>query len=108
MTEQPLPGGVKTLAVRLPDELRAQLELVAGLDGVSLAEAIRSAVEDSITRRRDSGELAARAQAALDAVDQEVTARRNALQSFIGQPAEAKPGAPAKPNARRRDGDSTT
>lgn len=108
MTEQPLPGGGKTLAVRLPDDLRAQLELVAGLDGVSLAEAIRSAVEESITRRRESGELAIRAQAALEAVDREVAARRDALQSFIGQPAETKPTAPTKPGSRRQAGEPTT
>lgn len=104
MTEQPL-GSVKTLAVRLPDELHAQLVLVAGLDGVSLAEAIRTAVEDSIGRRRDNGELAAQAQAALEQVDREVTARRAALQALLGPSAEAKPAQPAKA-AQRRGGEA--
>jgi len=108
MTEQPLPGGVKTLAVRLPDELRAQLELIAGLDGVSLAEAIRSAVEDSITRRRESGELAERAQAALEMVDREVTARRTALQALIGPAVKpATPAATTKQAGRRREGEAS-
>ncbi|MFL6163280.1 MAG: hypothetical protein ACJ74U_13755 [Jatrophihabitantaceae bacterium] len=101
MTEQPL-GSVKTLAVRLPDELHAQLVLVAGLDGVSLAEAIRTAVEDSIGRRRDNGELAAQAQAALEQVDREVTTRRAALQALLGPSAEAKPAQPANDEGVRQ------
>lgn len=76
-------GSVKTLAIRLPDELHAQLVLVARLDGISLAEAIRQAVETSIARRRNSGELAAQAQAALDDIDRETAARRAALQQLM-------------------------
>lgn len=117
MTEQAI-GGVKTLAIRLPDELHAQLVLVASLDGMSLAEAIRKAVEDTIARRRDSGDLAAQAQAALDQVDREAQARRAALQALLGPDASvpgkgqevvassAVPVTPAaKPGSRRRDGE---
>jgi hypothetical protein len=85
------PSGVKTLAIRLPDELHAQLVLVAGLDGVSMAEAIRQAVETAINRRRDDGELAARAQAVLEQMDQEANSRRAALQALMG-PAGAPTG----------------
>ena len=104
-------GGVKTLAIRLPDELHAQLVLVAQLDGLSLAEAIRQAVEASISRRRDDGELAVRAQAALEQIEQESALRRIALQSLLGpapvppeQPAAADPA--AKPTSRRRGGET--
>lgn len=96
MTEVPLPS-VKTLAIRLPDELHAQLVLVASLDGVSLAEAVRQAVEASITRRRDSGELAVQAQAALDDIDRETTARRAALQGLLGPTEAAAPAEPLDP-----------
>ena len=82
-------GGVKTLAIRLPDELHAQLVLVARLDGVSLAEAIRQAVEASINRRREAGELADQAQAALEQIEQESAIRRAALQALLG-PAPAR------------------
>lgn len=103
-------GGVKTLAIRLPDELHAQLVLVAQLDGVSLAEAIRQAVEASINRRREAGELATRAQAALEQIEQESATRRAALQALLG-PAAAQPAAPAeaeapKPAGRRRGGET--
>jgi hypothetical protein len=102
MTEA--PAGVKTLAIRLPDELHQQLVLVAQLDGVSLAEAIRTAVEAAITRRRDDGQLASQAQAALEAIDREADARRSALQSLLGP---ASPPA-AKPTSRRRSGEAQT
>jgi hypothetical protein len=105
------PGGVKTLAIRLPDELHAQLVLVAQLDGVSLAEAIRQAVETSISRRREAGELADRAQAALEQIEQESAIRRTALQALLG-PTSARPEQPAeadtaaKPTGRRRGGET--
>lgn len=101
MTE--VPGGVKTLAVRLPDELHAQLVLVARLDGVSLAEAIRQAVESSIVHRRDTGDLAAQAQAALDEIDREVRARRAALEGLIGPNPAAETPEPRTPGRRGRD-----
>jgi hypothetical protein len=104
------PGGVKTLAIRLPDDLHAQLVLVAQLDGVSLAEAIRQAVESSINRRRDAGELADRAQTALEQIEQESATRRAALQALLGPAQPAQPVATdtaAKPAGRRRGGETS-
>lgn len=49
---EPRSGGVKTLAIRLPDELHAQLTLIAQLDGVSLTDATRQAIERLIERKR--------------------------------------------------------
>jgi len=102
MTEQPGGGVVRTLAVRLPEELNAQLILVAGLDGVPQAEIVRKAVEEYIVRRRDSGDLAARAQAALEEVDREAEARRAALAALLG-PEGGKPPAPTKAAPRARE-----
>lgn len=104
MTEA--PGGVKTLAIRLPDELHAQLVLVARLDGVSLAEAIRQAIEMSIAHRRDTGALALQAQAALDEIDRESRARRAALEGLLGPTPAAT--APAEPRPSGRRGRDTT
>ncbi|MEX5713931.1 hypothetical protein AB1484_38660 [Parafrankia sp. FMc6] len=39
MTEPTKAGGHKTLAVKLPPDLHAQLELVSGLDGLSMGTA---------------------------------------------------------------------
>jgi hypothetical protein len=99
MTEVDPGGGITTLAVRLPNELRAQLTLIASLDGVSLAEAIRSAVEESITRRRANGDLAKQAKAALEQVDREAEIRRAELQALLGAETDA-PAADAPPTAK--------
>ena len=107
MTEN--ASGVKTLAIRLPDELHAQLVLVAQLDGVSLAEAIRQAVESSISRRREEGDLASRAEAALAQIEQEAALRRTALQALLGQTPATQPATEpeaAKPSNRRRGGEA--
>jgi predicted DNA-binding protein len=103
MTEQPASSGIRTLAVRLPEELNTQLILVASLDGVPQAEVVRKAVEEYITRRRDSGDLAARAQAALDQVDREAEARRAALAALLGPEGGKPPTAPDKATTRARE-----
>ena len=89
MTE-PRSGGVKTLAIRLPDELHAQLALIAQLDGISLTDAIRQAIEGLIERKRAEGDLAAQAAQALEEIERESAARREAIQSLLGQTGETE------------------
>lgn len=81
---QPNGRGYKTLAVRLPDELHAQLVLIAGLGGLSLNDAIRQAVEELVDRKRGDGDLAAQAAKALEEMDQETATKRQALQALLG------------------------
>ncbi|MGI8767293.1 MAG: hypothetical protein ACR2KM_12420 [Gemmatimonadaceae bacterium] len=115
MTEGTARGGVKTLAIRLPDELHAQLVLVAGLDGISLTDAIRQGIEGLIERKRGEGDLAARAASALAEIEREADARRAAIQSLFGsdQAAEitaepaAVPGERPKGRSPRPSGCST-
>jgi hypothetical protein len=80
----PTGRGIKTLAIRLPDELHAQLVLIAGLEGLSLTDTIRQAIQDLIDRKRGDGDLARRAAEALDEIEQETAARRQALQALLG------------------------
>lgn len=97
-------GGVKTLGIKLPDELHAQLVLIAGLDGMSLTEAIRQAIDAYIERKRGEGDLAARAAQALAEIERDAAMRRDALQSLFGpaQPAaEEAAGEPGKSTGRR-------
>jgi predicted DNA-binding protein len=103
---QPSGGTIRTLAVRLPEDLYTQLTLIASLDGVSMAEIVRDAVEHSIEARRTSGDLAAQAQAALEQVDREAEIRRTALAALLGT-AEGKATAPpAKPAGQAQTGRS--
>jgi hypothetical protein len=79
----PTGRGFKTLAIRLPDELHSQLVLIAGLEGLSLADTIRQAVQELIDRKRGDGDLARRAAAALEEMEQDAAARRQALQALL-------------------------
>ncbi len=104
MSEPTGRGGVKTLAIRLPDELHAQLVLVASLEDKSLADTIRQAIEELIERKRAGGDLAAQAAKALEEIDRETAARRQALQALLGEQQ-----APEEPSSRRpRRGESAS
>jgi predicted DNA-binding protein len=91
MSEPTSRGGVKTLAIRLPDELHAQLVLIASLEGQSLTDTIRQAVLELIERKRGDGELAEQAAKALEEMEQEAQARRQALRALIGSSEQPAP-----------------
>jgi antitoxin component of RelBE/YafQ-DinJ toxin-antitoxin module len=73
---------VKTLAIRLDDELHAQLHSVTLLEGVTITDAIRTSIRDYIDDRRIS--LRGKAQDALVQIDQEASERRAAISSLFG------------------------
>ena len=105
---EPTVRGVKTLAIRLPDELHAQLTLVASLEEASLTDTIRQAIEELIERKRADGALAAQAAKALEDMEAEALARKQALQALLipgdeppGQPGAATP--PATGGRSRRN-----
>jgi hypothetical protein len=98
--------GVKTLGIKLPDDLHAQLVLIAGLEGLSLTDAIRQAIDGFIERKRGEGDLAARAAQALGEIEREAALRRDALQALFGPQVvtATEPGTapePSKPTSRR-------
>jgi HicB family len=99
-------GGVKTFAIRLPDNLHAQFVLVAALMGLSLNDAGVVAITNLIDTKRAGGDLAAQATRALEELEAEATLRRQALQALLG-PTDDPDGEPpsegtaAKPRTRR-------
>ncbi len=89
---EPRGPGVKTLGIRLPDELHAQFALVAQLDGLSLTDAVKRAVEFYVEHKRAEGDFAQRAAQALEEIEREAAARRGAIQALFGsggRPAQA-------------------
>jgi predicted DNA-binding protein len=109
MSEPTSRGAVKTLAIRLPDELHAQLVLVASLEGLSLTDTIRQAIEELIERKRADGNLATQAAKALEDMEQEAQVRKQALQALLG-PSEPTPdqevggqSAPTRGRTRRNE-----
>ena len=103
------PSKVKTLGIRLPDELHTQFVLVASLDGLSLTDAIRRAVELYVETKRSEGDFAERATAALDFLEREAATRRSAIEGLFGQEATqaaegegTTEGGNASPRGRQR------
>jgi hypothetical protein len=90
----------KTLAIRMDDDLHAAASAVAQLQGTSLTELIRTAIEEHLQTQKDSGVLAGQAEALLAEIDQEAETRRQAIASLLGTD---KPPA-AKPAGRARKG----
>ena len=93
---------MKTLAVRLDDETMDLLGVVSQLEGTSLVDQIRTAITTHLEAKVAGGELATRAQAAMEAIDSEAAARKAAIGSLVGQVAPASP--PAGANGSRRRG----
>lgn len=99
---EPRNGGVKTLAIRLPDDLHAQLSLVAQLDSLSLTDAIRQAIEEFIDSKRAEDDFASRAAAMLEEIDREAATRRQSIEALFGKagPSDTS-GEPPKGRSRR-------
>src|SRR5258708_12395536 len=89
MSEPTSRSGVKTLAIRLPDQLHAQLVLVAALEEASLTDTIRQAIEELIERKRADGDLAAQAAKALEEMEQEAKVPKQAFQPLPGPSAHS-------------------
>ena len=96
---------MKAIALRLDDDLHAQLQVIAQLQGVTLTELIRTAVETYLDQARRAPELAAKAQGVLDAIDAEAASRRDAIATLFtpGTPdAPVTPITDGKPSGRSR------
>jgi len=85
---------MKTLAIRLEDEVHALLSVVAQLEGSSIIAVIREAIDAHLERKASAGELADRAKAALDDIDRDASQRKAAIETMIGKVVPATP--PAK------------
>src|SRR5439155_21991304 len=99
------PSGVKTLGIKLPDELHAQFTLVAQLDSLSLTDAMLRAVKLYVETKQGEAYCGARAAAALEEIEREAAARRGAIQALFGQAAPV--AEEAKGRSRRRGGDGS-
>lgn len=75
---------MKTLAIRLEDDLHARLTMLAKLSGVSVTDAIRTAIEAHVARLASDGDLSARAEAVLAEIDREAAERRDAIAALFG------------------------
>lgn len=98
------PNKTKTLGIRLPDELHTQFVLVAQLDGLSLTDAVRRAVELYVESKRGEADFAERASQALDEIEREAATRRSAIEGLFGRQAQAAEGEGTGESQREGEG----
>jgi len=90
MSEQPTPatagtgGQLRTLAVRITEDLPAQLDIVAQLTGRSTTEEIRLALEHWIEKTKSDPAIQKKAEAIRTEIEREAQTRRNAIAAIFG------------------------
>jgi predicted DNA-binding protein len=83
--------GHKTLAIRLEDDVHAQLVMLAQLAGRPLIEEIREAIQGHIARKRESGELAERISEVLAEIEREAATKKSAIEALYHQATSPPP-----------------
>lgn len=73
---------MKTMAIRLEDDLHAQLNVIATLEGETITDIIRASIIAYIESRKDA--LASKAEAALEEIERDAEARRQAIAALFG------------------------
>jgi predicted DNA-binding protein len=119
MSEQPssgLPraaGQLRTLAVRISEDLRAQLDIVAQLTGRSATEEIRLALEYWIEKVKSDPVMLQKAQQVQTEIERKAQTQRSAIDAIFGgngtapkesentTPTETEASAPSRPAARK-------
>lgn len=91
---------MKTLAIRMDDELHAQLSVLAQLSGNSITDEIRQAIETHLEAMRTNPELSARAGGVLDDIERQAQERAAAITTLFSDTAEQPGGKQAKRRSR--------
>ena len=76
---------MKTMAIRLDDEVAELLEMVAMLENTSQIQQIREAIIDHLRLKVADPEFAQRARAALEDIDREASARKKAISTLLAR-----------------------
>jgi predicted DNA-binding protein len=91
---------MKTIAVRLDDGVSELLGIVSQLEGTTIVDQIREAIDTHLARKVAEGDLAERATAALDDIDREAKAKKDAIGALFERTATEV----ASPKTPRRRG----
>jgi ribosomal protein L12E/L44/L45/RPP1/RPP2 len=83
---------VKTLAVKLEEDVHARLTVLAKLSGTSLGELLKQAAEKFAAEAGTSPEFKAKAEQMLRTADREARERKAAIEALL-KPLEDKPKA---------------
>lgn len=78
---------MRTLAVRITDDLRAQLDVIAQLNDRSVTEEIRIALEAWVETSKSDPKVLQRAETVRADIEREAETKRNAISSIFGDSA---------------------
>lgn len=78
-------GPVKTLAVRLNESTRAQLDIIAQLNDRTVTDEIRLALEAWIEKTKSDPSVLQRAQSVRDEIEREAATKRDAIAAIFDQ-----------------------
>ena len=90
---------MKTLAIRLEEDLHAQLSVLAQLRESTITDEIRLALENHLEASKSDTELTSRAQAVLDDIEREAKGRKDAIATLFSKSAE--PSSTGKASSKR-------
>jgi predicted DNA-binding protein len=100
MSEQSKPasagssGQLRTLAVRITEELRAQLDIIAQLTGRTATEEIRLALEHWIDKTKTDPAVLKKAEAVRAEIERDADTRRRAIEAIFATEATTEGQAP--------------
>jgi ribosomal 50S subunit-associated protein YjgA (DUF615 family) len=88
-TGTPASAQLRTLAVRITEDLRAQLDIIAQLTGRSTTEEIRLALEHWIDKTKSDPEVLKKAEVVRAEIEREAQTRRNAIAAIFNEVGES-------------------
>lgn len=94
---QAAPSPVRTLAVRISDDLRAQLDVIAQLNNRSVTEEIRIALESWVQTSKSDPKVLARAETVRAEIEREAKTKQSAIEAIFGGTTSASKPTRSKP-----------
>ncbi|MEC5152452.1 ribbon-helix-helix protein, CopG family [Cryobacterium sp. GrIS_2_6] len=91
---------MRTLAVRITDDLRAQLDVIAQLNDRSVTEEIRVALENWIERSKSDPQVLKRAETVRADIEREAQTKRNAIEAIFAKEPTKKVTPPSRDAAK--------
>lgn len=89
---------MKTLAIRLDEDLHTRLTMLSKLAGTTVTDTIRTAIEQHLSALASDPEITAKAQELTAEIEKEAAQQRQALAALIGSTtASSPPAAAARP-----------
>lgn len=99
--------GYKTLAIRLDNDVHAQLQVIARLLESSIADEIRQAIDAHLQAKRKDPELSKRASEVRESIEHEAKLRQDAIATLFTEDKAATSGTSRGRGRKASDEDAT-